>query len=104
MLILLDENVDNRLKDVLDSAGFDVKTTFEENLSGSKDREILEYAENEEMVILTHDDDFLSISSEMNEYASIMYIPQKTGFKEMKDRVKTIKNSEIKKTGDIYFL
>ena len=95
-MVLLDENVDNRLRSVLESQGFEVSTTFEEALSGFSDREIIEYAIDESMIIFTHDDDFLSIVSELDQHPSIMYIPQKTGFRQMKERVRKVKEHRLK--------
>ena len=53
--------MDNRIKSVLESEGFQVTTVFEENLTGSKDVEIADYCEDNSSVIFTHDEDFLSI-------------------------------------------
>lgn len=104
MIILLDENVDNRLKPVIKSHGFAVNTTFEDNLSGKKDQRILEYALENEMIILTHDDDFISIASEINNHASIIYIPQNTGFRDMKNRIEKLEETKLDNKNEVYFL
>ena len=105
MKILLDENVDNRLKDyIISIKGFSVKTTYELDLSGRPDREILSEADQEDFLILTHDDDFLSLSSEMADHASILYIPQNTHLREMKERIHNLNSAELKAENEIYFL
>lgn len=103
-MILLDENVNNQLKPVLESNGFEVRTTFEQDLSGWKDQEIVEYALENEMIILTHDDDFISIVSESNEYPSLIYIPQNTGFRAMKERTKKLERNKLIQRNKLYFL
>ena len=103
MNILLDENVDNRLKDVLESRGFQVSTTFEENLSGETDLQIVEYALDRNFLILTHDDDFLSIIQEVEEHPTIIYIPQRIRFREMKSRTSEI-SQKMPEKGETVFL
>lgn len=103
MNILLDENVDNRLKHVLESRGFSVSTTFEEDLTGDTDPEIVEYALQNESLILTHDDDFLSIIQERDEHPTIVYIPQRIRFREMKDRSSEL-NETLSVKDEVLFL
>ena len=87
MKILLDENVDNRLKQVLESNGFEVTTTFEEDLTGKTDVEIVEHSFEHQFVILTHDDDFLSLVQDGTDSPTVVYMPQRIRFREMKQRV-----------------
>jgi predicted nuclease of predicted toxin-antitoxin system len=103
MKILLDENIDNRLKQVLESWDFKVRTTFDEDLSGETDLEILEHALKNEFLILTHDDDFLSLIQEQDEHPTIAYIPQRTRFREMKNRSSEL-DEKIPVKGEIIFL
>lgn len=103
-MILLDENVDNRIREVLDSIGIDSVTTFEEDLSSTPDQEILEYAQRKGLVILTHDDDFLTLASESSSHASVLYIPQSTHFSEMKNRIRVLEDTDIDREDQTYFL
>lgn len=105
MKILLDENVDNRLKDFIQNElDFEVSTTFDEDLTGSKDESIADYCLENDLVILTHDDDFLSLTSDSSLHASIIYMPQRLNFREMKKRLKKISKSIIENQNEIYFL
>ena len=97
MRILLDENVDNRLKQVLESRGFEVETTFNEDLTGKTDDEILDHASENDFLILTHDDDFLSLIQKMDKHPTILYIPQRIRFRELKNRTSELdKNISVK--------
>ncbi|MFT4868276.1 MAG: putative nuclease of putative toxin-antitoxin system [Candidatus Nanohaloarchaea archaeon] len=105
MIILLDENVDNRIKKFLENkTGFRVLTTFEEGLNSSPDREILRKSLENNYLILTHDDDFLSITSELEKHASIIYLPQRIKFREMKTRIEKLAENELEEKNEIYFV
>ena len=90
MKILLDQNVDRRIKSFLESQGFDVDTTYDQGLSSESDENILKYCLEEEYAILTHDDDFLTIKDEKDVSPSIVLLPQRIRFREMKRRLKDL--------------
>lgn len=96
MNILLDENVDNRIKDFLNSKNFDVKTTYKHGLDESTDRELLEFALENEKVILTHDDDFLTLIEDRDKHPTIIFLPQRIRFREMKRRLDSLEDTEIR--------
>jgi predicted nuclease of predicted toxin-antitoxin system len=56
--ILSDENVHADIVSGLRQEGFDLVTAVESGLAGRKDIEILEYAENHNLLLLTGDKDF----------------------------------------------
>lgn len=56
--ILADENVAPSVVEALRKEGFSVFTIYEEELSGSSDKEILKLAKKERRIVLTHDKDF----------------------------------------------
>jgi len=94
--ILLDENVDNRIKDFLESKGFDVETTYEKDLDESNDKELLETALENREVILTHDDDFLGLVDRKKLHPTILFLPQRIRFREMKRRLETLEDFNAK--------
>lgn len=101
MKILLDENTDFRVKDILEPK-FNVETTRDENLSSESDREILEFAEENSFVILTHDDDFLSLINNRESFSTIVFLPQRIRFREMKKRLKKLPETIPEKNEIIY--
>lgn len=102
MKILLDENVDNRVKSVLRSEGFKVHTVAEEGLVGSKDREIAEYCGKESFAVFTHDDDFLSIIQTGDFEFKVVYLPQRINFKQMKKRIKKLEQDKLRDSSIVY--
>lgn len=56
--ILSDENVHADIVSGLRREGFDLVTAVESGLGGRKDVEILDYAENHDLLLLTGDKDF----------------------------------------------
>jgi predicted nuclease of predicted toxin-antitoxin system len=58
MRILSDENVHMDIVSGLRKEGFDLVTAVEAGLAGRKDQEILEYAEEHELLVLSGDKDF----------------------------------------------
>lgn len=59
MKILLDENISDRIKKLLEKTGFDVLDLKKESLRQLPDKKILEISEKEDRIIITHDQDFL---------------------------------------------
>ena len=88
--ILLDENVDNRVKQFLESRGFTVKTTESEDLTSEPDKKIIAYCEEEGLAVLTHDDDLVSIKERDSRKVTVVLIPQRIRFREMKNRLEKL--------------
>lgn len=88
--ILLDENVDRRISVFLESKGFNVTNTDKEGLSSVKDREIISYSLKNSLIILTHDDDFLSLIKQQKDSPKVIYLPQRIRFREMKRRLEDL--------------
>jgi predicted nuclease of predicted toxin-antitoxin system len=61
MRIKLDENLPVRLAAVLENLDHDVHTIAEENLSGKRDREVWEAAQQETRFLITQDLDFSDV-------------------------------------------
>ncbi len=61
MKFLTDENIAKSVVNSLRKAGFNVKDIKEENFQGTSDKDILNLADNENRVIITHDKDFGNI-------------------------------------------
>lgn len=72
---LLDEHVPHAIAHGLRLRGVDVLTANEANLLATPDEQIVEYALNNQLVIFTQDDDFLSIASTFN-HGGIVYSKQ----------------------------
>ena len=100
MKILLDENVDNRIESILENLDFEVSTTYKESLTSQNDSEILKYCRENDFAVLTHDDDFLKIKNSRQKEAGVIFLPQRIRFREMKNRVKQLKNQDLQ--GTIY--
>lgn len=96
MKILLDENVDQRLKSFLEGRDFQLKTVEEMDLISSADTEIIEACLKNEAAILTHDDDFLSLADEMEEHPTVIFLPQRIRLREIKKRTSELENFQIK--------
>ncbi len=74
----LDEQVDSAIAIGLRRQGIDVTTTVEAGLRTQLDEAHLEFAWQEQRVIVTHDDDFLRIASRTSEHPGIAYCKQRT--------------------------
>src|SRR4051794_13228878 len=74
----LDENVDPRIAVALRGKTVEVTTTPEAGLRGSTDDEQFAYAQNAGRVIVTHDEDLLSIASTAATHAGVAYCAQGT--------------------------
>ena len=69
--------------------GWEVKTAHEEETLGDTDREQLELAKEKEYILLTFDDDFLSLVKKENlEHSGIIYVNQSN--KKIGDVVKEV--------------
>lgn len=66
MKFLTDENIAKSVVNSLRKAGFNVKDIKEENLQGTSDKNILNLANNENRIIITHDKDFGNILYSQN--------------------------------------
>jgi len=69
----LDENVNPVIALALRRYGIDVTTTVEANLRSSSDEDQLAYAQRENRVIVTHDDDFLRLAATTVDHPVIAY-------------------------------
>jgi|SRR4051794_3015616 hypothetical protein len=69
----LDENVDPAIGDGLRRRGADVTTTQGVGLTSASDEKQLAYALTEGCVIVTHDDDFLTLAKAGVSHAGIAY-------------------------------
>lgn len=72
----LDEMVSADIAYGLRRRGIDVLTTHEAGNLSKSDEQQLEFAKQEERVLFTMDDDFLSSHSQGQEHAGIIYVPQ----------------------------
>ena len=72
----LDEHIDPAIALGLRRHGIDVTTTVEVRLRTQSDELQLEFACQEQCVIVTHDDDFLRIASRTNKHPGIAYCKQ----------------------------
>jgi uncharacterized protein with PIN domain len=74
----LDEHVAKAVAKGLRQRGVDVKTIVELELSGASDEKHLEFAQSENRVIFSQDDDFLKLVSQGLNHPGIVYAPQHT--------------------------
>ncbi len=72
----LDESVRTAIAVGLRSHGVDVTSTVEAGLLGTADEDQIAYAFTEGRVIVTHDDDFLALTSSDIEHSGICYCHQ----------------------------
>lgn len=72
----LDEHVDHAIARALRSRGIDVSTSVEMGLISASDEEQLEYANQNNCVLLTHDEDFLLLHALGVSHAGICYCHQ----------------------------
>lgn len=69
----LDENINPVDAIALRRYGIDVTTTIDANLRSSPDETQLAYAQRENRVVVTHDDDFLRLASRTSEHSGVAY-------------------------------
>ncbi len=87
----LDENVDPDIARALRRHGVDVTTTVEAGLRMSDDETQWTYAQREERVIVTHDDDFLVLASQSTEHFGVAYCrPHKRSIGEILETLRLI--------------
>lgn len=72
----LDEHVPTAIAVGLRRRGIDVTTTAEAGLSGAADPEHVAFARSQDRVIVTHDDDFLTLHARAIPHAAIVYCHQ----------------------------
>jgi hypothetical protein len=73
----LDEQVDHAVARALHARAIDVTTTTDAGLLGASDEQHMAYALQEGRVIVTHDDDFLTLAAQ-NPHAGIAYCAPRT--------------------------
>lgn len=66
LCFLLDEHIPSSVAEELKGRGVDVKTVYQVGLDGSPDTRLLEFAEEENRVIVTQDSDFLKFSEKQH--------------------------------------
>jgi len=71
---LLDEHLPSSVAEELEGRGVDVKTVYDVNLEGSPDSEILEFAEQDNRVVVTQDSDFLELDEE--QHSGIVFLTE----------------------------
>ncbi|MEM1095046.1 MAG: DUF5615 family PIN-like protein [Bacteroidota bacterium] len=71
-----DEHIANAIADGLRRRGFDVLTLAEAGRLGTSDEAHLEYALEQQRVLVTHDADFLRLAARGLPHAGIVYSPQ----------------------------
>jgi predicted nuclease of predicted toxin-antitoxin system len=69
----LDENVNSAIAAALRRVGADVSTTASAGLIGSSDLAQLAFVQGEGRVLVTHDDDFLTIASARDDHPGIAF-------------------------------
>jgi predicted nuclease of predicted toxin-antitoxin system len=69
----LDENVSGAVASALRRRGVDVSTAVDANLIGAADYEHLRFAQSQNRVVVTHDDDFTRIHADGTEHHGICY-------------------------------
>jgi uncharacterized protein with PIN domain len=73
-----DENVDRAVARGLRRRGVDILTAAEVGMLGRSDEEQLAYAMSDGRVLVTQDDDFLTLAADGRSHAGIVYAPQRT--------------------------
>lgn len=74
---LIDHHIDPTVADGLSARGHNVTTAWAEDLEEAADRTILAHAQNQKRVVITNDDDFLSlVKKESIEHAGIIFITE----------------------------
>jgi predicted nuclease of predicted toxin-antitoxin system len=74
----LDEHIASAIAIALRQRGIEVTTSAEANLLGATDEEQLEFARQAQRVMVTHDDDYLSLHALGVPHAGIAYCRQGT--------------------------
>ena len=69
----LDENVSGAMALTLRRRGVEVSMAADANLIGADDRQHLEFAQSQDRVLVTHDDDFTRIHADGTPHAGICY-------------------------------
>jgi hypothetical protein len=72
----LDENVSGAVALALRHRGIDVTTSADAGLIGADDREHIRFAQSQNRVVVTHDDDFTRIHEDIAVHAGICYCHQ----------------------------
>ena len=75
----LDESVDHAIAGGLRLRGIDVTTATDAGLVTADDEQHLSYAFRENRVLVTHDDDFLTLDAAGREHAGIAYCAPHSG-------------------------
>ncbi|MBI4918529.1 DUF5615 family PIN-like protein [archaeon] len=74
MKFLTDENIATSVYKSLLEEGFDVKDIKAENFHGASDKEVLELANKEKRIIITHDKDFANVLNQKVKHKGIILL------------------------------
>ena len=88
--ILADEHISKTIVSKLNSYGIDAVHITEENLRGSPDTDIAEYASKQNRIVLTRDDDFRKLSDEQN--IGVLYLTKRLTKKQSAAEVMKVLN------------
>jgi len=79
----LDEHVDPAIAIALRRAGIDTSTTVEAGLRARDDRFHLEFANREQRVIVTRDQDFLRLAREHSDHSGVVFYTARHSVREI---------------------
>ncbi|MFB6295173.1 MAG: DUF5615 family PIN-like protein [Candidatus Nanohaloarchaea archaeon] len=76
MRFLLDHHIDPAVAAGLNARGHDAVTAWEEDVPRKTDRELVAYADDEQRIIATNDDDLLAIADERERHSGIVFVTE----------------------------
>jgi len=79
----LDEHIPSAVAEGLRNRGVRILTVNETGMLGAPDKEHLEFAHEEESVIVSYDDDFLRLAAEGHSHSGLVYVPRERSIGEM---------------------
>lgn len=79
----LDEHIPPAVADGLRHRGVEVLTVKKAKMLGAGDEAQLEFAQEKEYVLVTHDDDVLRLAAEGSPHSGIVYVPREHSLGEM---------------------
>lgn len=90
---LLDEHLPSSVAEELEGRGVDVKTVYDVSLDGTPDSGILEFAEQDNRVIVTQDSDFLELNEE--QHSGIVFLTEPVGIGDLtRELARVLENFE----------
>jgi len=102
----LDEHIPLAVAEGLRHRGVEVTTLNEAEMLGAPDKEHLAFAEREDYVIVSHDDDFLRLVDEGDSHSGLVYVPREQTIGEMIRGLRRLAEvfAEEKESGRVEFL